>query len=925
MLTDTDKIMNNPDLIFVKDIDNKNLEYFYIKTYFGLSSKKLLNIERVNKIPSDLFMFYIKGNNNLYLRHIENGITIPICLENIENKKLLIEYLRNSKTTNIKYQIYEISQYNIHVYFYIRFTFLLYSCYNYLFIENSMDFLLKSIFFSHEDNIYINSINFDNIIQPADNIILDNDHYIHKNVSKLLYTPYMYQLNNVVFMSQLEINIDNDNLTYNHITKSNIPYFTLPYCKHLETENKTADNNVKFYYDGINRFIYTDKTRANYNKFYKLFNFCGGVLCDEVGIGKTLSSIYLIVNSLQNNISEEIDYEDNLDIAETEFLHTTLIICPKRLVQHWSDEFKKFTKPDTIKIHEFKIITDVVFNKNRTLNKFLNSDVLIVPLSLLSNDAYNEALKTDNPKYFNILKYNYKRIILDEGHEILFKMHKLKADKYMANILYNLKAKYKWVLSGTPFSLGASNFEGILLFLMNEKFENVAKYKKFEKITEFDLKNIIEMIFRRNTEESIKKQIMIPKIIKKTKFLSLNVLEKSLYDNAVHMNDEKLMLQLCSNIYVNDNIANLLGNRKLNLEQINNEMVNYFKEKTIEYEDNIEKLLIQLQTEEADYSIKIVSLENDIKLETSKTPKDEDKIKELREEKNKLNSHIKYHRKHQKERTEYFLKEIEYNESQIKHYNNINTIAKTYSKEKINICPIFGIKIEECIISPYGHYYSKEAVDFLLSLKQRAGKNYIKCPYTGNNIDYKDLIFLNTETEKSKTKTEKSKTEIIITKKSKFTESDELNRNKWGTKMTYLIKSINKILNKNITNKIIVFSQWKKTLNIIADILLEEHLNYVLCTGNIYVISKSISKFKNDINTKIILLCSETCSSGINLIEASHVIFIDTLNNNILNVKAIQEQAIARAVRLGQTKNVVVYNYIMQDTIEHDYYNEFIK
>jgi hypothetical protein len=44
MLTDTDKIMNNPDLIFVKDIDNKNLEYFYIKTYFGLSSKKLFNI-----------------------------------------------------------------------------------------------------------------------------------------------------------------------------------------------------------------------------------------------------------------------------------------------------------------------------------------------------------------------------------------------------------------------------------------------------------------------------------------------------------------------------------------------------------------------------------------------------------------------------------------------------------------------------------------------------------------------------------------------------------------------------------------------------------------------------------------------------------------------------------------------------------------
>ena len=78
-------------------------------------------------------------------------------------------------------------------------------------------------------------------------------------------------------------------------------------------------------------------------------------------------------------------------------------------------------------------------------------------------------------------------------------------------------------------------------------------------------------------------------------------------------------------------------------------------------------------------------------------------------------------------------------------------------------------------------------------------------------------------------------------------------------------------------------------------------------------------------NTKIILLCSETCSSGINLIEASHIIFIDTLNENIQNVKAIQEQAIARAVRLGQKNNVVVYNYIMKNTIEQDYYKLLIK
>ena len=84
--------------------------------------------------------------------------------------------------------------------------------------------------------------------------------------------------------------------------------------------------------------------------------------------------------------------------------------------------------------------------------------------------------------------------------------------------------------------------------------------------------------------------------------------------------------------------------------------------------------------------------------------------------------------------------------------------------------------------------------------------------------------------------------------------------------------------------------------------------------------ANSIRKFKLDKNIKIILLSSESCSSGSNLTEASHILLLDLLNENKDHSIAIENQAIGRANRIGQTKNVIVKKYIMNNTIEHEYY-----
>ena len=73
-----------------------------------------------------------------------------------------------------------------------------------------------------------------------------------------------------------------------------------------------------------------------------------------------------------------------------------------------------------------------------------------------------------------------------------------------------------------------------------------------------------------------------------------------------------------------------------------------------------------------------------------------------------------------------------------------------------------------------------------------------------------------------------------------------------------------------------------------------------------------IDEFQNNPDVSIFLISLKAGGVGINLTEADYVFLVDPWWN-----PAVESQAIDRTHRIGQSKPVLAYRFISNDTIEH--------
>ena len=122
-------------------------------------------------------------------------------------------------------------------------------------------------------------------------------------------------------------------------------------------------------------------------------------------------------------------------------------------------------------------------------------------------------------------------------------------------------------------------------------------------------------------------------------------------------------------------------------------------------------------------------------------------------------------------------------------------------------------------------------------------------------------------------------------------------------------------------HKVIIFTQWRKMLDIIERFTNMQGWNYARMDGNTNVAARQrlVDKFNNDENYFCMLMTTKTGGVGLNITGANRVLLYDPDWN-----PQTDAQARERAWRFGQKRDVTVYRLITAGTIEEKIYQRQI-
>ncbi|KAI3402201.1 hypothetical protein diail_130 [Diaporthe ilicicola] len=143
-------------------------------------------------------------------------------------------------------------------------------------------------------------------------------------------------------------------------------------------------------------------------------------------------------------------------------------------------------------------------------------------------------------------------------------------------------------------------------------------------------------------------------------------------------------------------------------------------------------------------------------------------------------------------------------------------------------------------------------------------------------------------------------------------EGDKPEAEAQSSKTEALLKILQATL-KNKGSKVIVFSQWTSFLTIIEHQLKEAGYGHTRIDGSMTPAARdsAMRALQDDPNTRIMLASLAVCSVGLNLVAADTVVLADSWW-----APAIEDQAVDRVHRLGQTRPTTVWRLVMEGSVE---------
>jgi superfamily II DNA or RNA helicase len=137
------------------------------------------------------------------------------------------------------------------------------------------------------------------------------------------------------------------------------------------------------------------------------------------------------------------------------------------------------------------------------------------------------------------------------------------------------------------------------------------------------------------------------------------------------------------------------------------------------------------------------------------------------------------------------------------------------------------------------------------------------------------------------------------------------NRSEESGKFEEVIRNIENLISEG--HKVLIFSQFVKHLNLYRRYFESMKWKHAYLTGELNASRRQqvISDFQNDPGNLLFLISLRAGGVGLNLTAADYVFILDPWWN-----PAVEQQAISRAHRIGQKRNVFSYKFISKDSVE---------
>lgn len=653
----------------------------------------------------------------------------------------------------------------------------------------------------------------------------------------------------------------------------------------------------------------------------------------------------------------------------------TLIICPNQIPYQWLNQIKQYTNPmlNTItitNIHEARKITYI---------DIINADIVITTIDCIERGTVNRQTELEKIK----LDDNCPSFDLIWWHRIAFdEMHRITNKKYRKAIFYifSFPSTYRWSVTGTPFNKNQLNYDVMVSWIFGDKEFNAQAHKRsFSKLQACS--KLLTGIFRRNTKKSTEhlrvtdseKHEKLWQTVTQTEiWLNLSIIERSMYNARkatkpywMKDKDDEYLRQICCHPNLNSENSKIVH------------AVNHCNNKSQRYKTDSNEVKKALINNNINLIEKLIEKDIPSKINSSWNAQ----TVYLLDKNNKKTRMAYFCSVHQIKRALFKLYQLR---KSMRAYTDV--YKRDSSPIVIKVCDGYcfsdikiitegtTIHVGEC-----GHIFCnacathKFPTPFSMNLiDDKIPKTYAKkiiegytrcractlitsedveiqfCDFCGNEstmrkckncnknaiktigivdaikIEPVDLMidmYSSNEGSESESAKNNASNEHYIPES--FREEMDYTISLYGTKIAHLVAYLKTFTANPYNQRIIIFSQWDNLLQGIMQTLINFDLPVITCKGNVFQKKKAIHNFKTNSYYKIFLLSSKYAASGLDLVEANKIIFIDPTYGDFDKVTEVEEQMLGRIHRLGQKNPIEVARFLVKNTIEEECFNEW--